>query len=144
MSDHPRAREATGSGTILGLVAVVIAVVALVLAGIALFQPGAAGQVPAPEAGTREFALSSDLVAESNRYHPATIVAFQGDDLVLHVTNRGEIPHGFVIEALGIEEILEPGDALDLNVSSVDGGVYRYYCHLHPGHIGGQLIVFDR
>jgi plastocyanin len=145
MSEQPGTRSgAAGSGMILGLVAVAIAILALVLAGIALFQPGAAGQVPSPATETREFALSSDLVAESNRYHPATIVAFQGDDLVLHVTNRGEIDHGFKIDALDIEEILAPGDARDFTVSGVDAGVYRFYCHLHPGHIGGQLIVFDR
>jgi plastocyanin len=27
-------------------------------------------------------------------------------------------------------------------VSSIDAGMYRFYCHLHPGHIGGQLVVF--
>jgi plastocyanin len=144
MSDQPRVGRATDPSMVLGLVAVVIAVIALVLAGLSFFQSGATGQVPSPGTETREFAISSDLVAESNRYFPATLVAFQGDDLVLHVTNRGEIPHGFAIDALDIEEILEPGEARDLTVSSVDAGVYRYYCHLHAGHIGGQLIVFDR
>jgi plastocyanin len=133
----------SGAAGMLPLVALVVAIVALVVAAYAVMQPGAA-QLPAPAAQEREVVLSSDLLGESNRYHPATVAAFAGDTITFQVTNRGDIPHGFRIEELGIEETVEPGQTAEVAAGVVEAGVYRYYCHLHPAHIGGQLVVYGR
>jgi plastocyanin len=122
------------------------AVIALVLAVIALVLPGPAFlQVPAAEgATTREFLMSSDAVEGSNRFHPATLHAFDGDAVVLRVTNRTGIVHGFTVAGLGIQDTLEPGESKEYRIEAAPAGLYRYYCHLHPGHIGGQLVVLSR
>jgi plastocyanin len=143
MTDQTVGGQGSAGSNLLTWIALALGAVALVAALYAMFA-GPGVQVPAPAAETRQMALSSDLLNESNRYHPSALVAYAGDTLAFNVTNRGEIPHGFRIETLGIEVIIEPGESTEQMATNVAAGVYRYYCHLHPGHIGGQLIVFGR
>jgi plastocyanin len=132
----------TGGLTIVGLI---VALGALVVGLLALMRsPDTALQVPAADPTQRTFALSSDLVNGSNRYHPPTLVAFAGDDITFNVTNRGEGEHGFTVDGLGIADVIDGGDSRDYTATNVAAGVYPYCCQLHPGHIRGQLIVFDR
>jgi plastocyanin len=129
----------------LWLVVVVIVVATIVIGVLGLTRGAGDLQVPAvQEPMERTFALSSDLVNGSNRYHPATLVAFAGDDIIFAVTNRGESEHGFTVSGLDISDVIAEGDAGQYTATDVPAGVYAYFCHLHPGHIGGQLIVFDR
>lgn len=120
-----------------------VAVVALAVALFALFQGGGA-QVPAGETTQQSFRLSSDLIEGSNRYHPATLVAFDGDAITFEVTNRGADTHGFSVPDLGIEATVDVGETEQFTAENVSAGVYDYFCHLHPGHLGGQLIVLSR
>ena len=122
-----------------------IAIAALIVSVLALALPGpTALQVPAPEPTTRTFRVVSDLLNASNRWYPSGLIAFEGDTLVFNVTNKGAIPHGFTVEGLGIQDVLNPGQSKEFNSAKVAEGLYRYYCHLHAGHIGGQLLVLAR
>jgi plastocyanin len=128
----------------MGSLGLLIAVVALAVALFAVMQ-GGASQVPAAEGPSQEtFRLSSDLLEGSNRYHPATLIAFEGDDITFEVTNRGADVHGFTVQGLGIEATVQAGETQQFSAPSVAAGVYNYFCHLHPGHIGGQLVVLSR
>jgi plastocyanin len=120
---------------------VVIAVVAVTLSVIALALP-AFRAVPAPT--TREFLLSADVVNASNRWYPSNLIAYAGDTIVFNATNRGTITHGFTVDGLGIQAVLDPGENQRFTAQSVGAGLYRYYCHLHGAHIGGQLLVLAR
>jgi plastocyanin len=143
MTDAPRTNSG-GSG--LTMVTLGVAVAALVIGLFAIMRSDDAGlQVPTDhDPMLRTFALSSDLVNGSNRYHPATLVAFAGDDIQFNVTNRGEGEHGFTVDGLGIADVIDEGETREYMASSVAPGVYPYYCQLHAGHIRGQLIVLDR
>ena len=122
-----------------------IAVVALIVSVVAIAWPApTALQVPAPAPTTRTFRIVSDLLNLSNRWYPSSLTAFTGDTLVFNVTNKGAIPHGFTVEGLGIQDVLNPGQSKEFTSANVAAGLYRYYCQLHAGHIGGQLLVLGR
>jgi plastocyanin len=143
MTDTPRTNSG-GSG--LTMVTLFIAVVALVIGVFAMMRAADTGlQVPTDQDPMlRTFALSSDLVNGSNRYHPSVLVAFAGDDIQFNVTNRGEDEHGFTVDGLGIADVVGQGETEEYMVSNVAPGLYPFYCQLHAGHIRGQLIVLDR
>jgi hypothetical protein len=42
---------------------------------------------------------------------------------------------------LGIKQTLPAGATGEVRLSPAASGLLRYYCPLHPGHIGGQILV---
>ncbi len=77
-----------------------------------------------------------------NVYIPSTIVATAGKGQVLSVYNTTEMPHGFAIDGLGIEEILPPGAEHRIVLPELTGNtVHHVRCHLHPAHRTGTLLV---
>ena len=68
--------------------------------------------------------------------------------LELVVANHTKNEHGFSIDKFNIKEVVKPGESktikisvTDLDATGTDQSAFRYYCQLHPGHIGGQLFV---
>lgn len=136
------AAEPKGVGGGLTKVGIVLAVLALVVSVVAIALPPPAPSTPAPT--SRRFVLSSDLLNGSNRWYPSSIIAFQGDSITFNATNRGIATHGFTVEGLNIADTIEPGQSKEFTASSVGAGLYRYFCQLHAGHLGGQLWVQSR
>jgi len=65
--------------------------------------------------------------------------------LVFKLINKLETDHGFAIDALKIRQVVKPGEELTVTVAMSDidtsASVVRFYCHLHPGHVGGTLVL---
>jgi hypothetical protein len=65
--------------------------------------------------------------------------------LTFKVTNKLDADHGFAIDALKVKQVVKPGEEVTISVPMGDldqaRAVYQYYCHLHPGHIGGTLVI---
>jgi len=86
--------------------------------------------------GTRFWLGGGDVDIKSNR---------GTNRLVLKLLNKSDVEHGFAADALKIRQIVKPGEEVTLSVplDELDAAVtvYRYYCHLHPGHIGGTGVL---
>jgi hypothetical protein len=81
-------------------------------------------------------------VGGKNVFIPSTIVVAGGRANQLSVYNATEAPHGFAIEGLGVEVVLQPGVETLVPLPAVEGGrVYRIHCQLHPPHRNGTLVV---
>lgn len=90
----------------------------------------------------KEFTLLTALVGESaNIWLPSTIIVNKGEEVKLKLRNVSDKEHGFSINALGIKEVIKPGETKEVTIKPNSEGVLYYYCHLHPGHVGGQLMV---
>ena len=77
-----------------------------------------------------------------NVFIPSTIVVTDGGPRSLSVFNTTDIPHGFKIEALGVETVLAPGEEKVINLPKLEGGqVLHVGCQLHPAHRGATLVV---
>lgn len=92
-------------------------------------------------------------------YPPTTVVDFKvrpGRPLLLKVSNQSEAEHGFFFSAeenqsaptvLKIKIVLKPGETKYIGIPTSDlfyatqGNLLYYKCHLHPGHIGGRLLM---
>jgi Cupredoxin-like domain len=82
------------------------------------------------------------LVGGKNVFIPSTIVVTDGGPRSLSVFNTTEMPHGFKIEALGIEVVLPPGEEKVIELPALKGGqVLHIGCQLHPAHRGATLVV---
>ncbi|GKS59974.1 hypothetical protein YTPLAS18_35010 [Nitrospira sp.] len=92
-------------------------------------------------------------------YPPNTVIDFKvrpGTPLVLKVTNNSSAEHGFQIDDavnvfapthLKAEVVLKPGETKYIGIPTSDlfyatrGNTLTYRCHLHPGHVGGKLLM---
>ena len=84
----------------------------------------------------------SALVGGKNVFIPSTIVVTDGGPRSLSVFNTTEMPHGFKIEALGIETVLPPGQETLIALPALRGGqVLKIGCQLHPAHRTATLVV---
>lgn len=130
------------SGKGLTYAGVAIAVVALILSVVAIALPAPKPTAPAPT--TRRFVLSADFLNASSRWYPSSFVAYAGDTITFNVTNRAPAQHGFTVDGLNIVDLVNPGQSKEYTAPNVAAGLYRYFCQLHAGHIGGQLLVLSR
>jgi hypothetical protein len=91
-------------------------------------------------------------------YPPVTVIDFKtrpGAPVLLKVTNNATAEHGFQLTAavnqsaptvLDTKLVLKPGETKYIGVPTSDlfyaaGNVLEYRCHLHPGHVGGKLLM---
>lgn len=90
----------------------------------------------------KEFTLMTAMVAEgANIWLPSTLIINKGEEVKLKLRNVSKAEHGFAIDALGVKEVIKPGETKEITIKPDAEGIQRYYCHLHPGHVGGQLMV---
>ena len=109
--------------------------------------PAAAPANPLPEMvnGVRKFTEVSVLIGETKFWLPSTIVVNEGDKV--EITLKNQVPgaqnnqHGFAIPAYGIEKIVTAGKPEKVEFTADKPGLFVFGCQLHPGHVGGQLIV---
>ena len=77
---------------------------------------------------------------------PGTIVVKKGSKVTLKLINN--VPadpkeHGFAIPAYNIAETVVRGEPKTVEFTADKAGVFPITCHLHPAHVGGQLIVLE-
>ena len=75
---------------------------------------------------------------------PSSLIVHQGDDVELTLINKLDDPHGFQIAALGIEEVVPPKAQLTVKFTAAQPGAHSYICHIHPPHIGGQMLILSK
>lgn len=91
-------------------------------------------------------------------YPPVTVIDFKarpGAPVLLKVTNKATAEHGFQLTAavnqsaptvLNTKIVLKPGETQYIGIPTSDlfyaaGNALEYKCHLHPGHVGGKLLM---
>ena len=78
---------------------------------------------------------------------PATIVVKKNENVRIKLINK--VPsdpnqHGFAIAAFKVEAVVTRGEAEVVKFVADKTGLFPINCHLHPAHIGGQLLVVER
>jgi hypothetical protein len=92
-------------------------------------------------------------------YPPVTVIDFKvrpGRPVLLKVTNKGIAEHGFQMTdapnagspfVMKAEVVLKPGETKYIGIPTSDmfyatqGNTLVYRCHLHPGHLGGKILM---
>ena len=92
-------------------------------------------------------------------YPPVTVIDFKvrpGRPVLLKVTNKSAAEHGFEMSdatnagtptVFKAQVVLKPGETKYIGIPTSDmfyatqGNTLIYRCHLHPGHVGGKLLM---
>lgn len=92
-------------------------------------------------------------------YPPVTVIDFKvrpGRPVLLKVTNKAAAEHGFEMTdatnagtptVFKAQVVLKPGETKYIGIPTSDmfyatqGNTLTYRCHLHPGHVGGKLLM---
>jgi nitrosocyanin len=109
----------------------------VLIGGLALAGARGAAQA-APTAGT--FTMVNVLASDAKVWLPSTIVVHSGEQITLILDNKLDEAHGFAIDEYGIQVVVQPKSTQKVTFTAKPG-VSRFYCQLHPAHIGGQVIV---
>jgi nitrosocyanin len=102
----------------------------------ALFAPLTLG---APK--MKEVAFLNVELEGSKIWLPGVLVLKRGEEVKIKLINKHKDPHGFAIDELAVQIVVEGASTKDLILKPARAGTFRLYCHLHPAHIGGQIIV---
>lgn len=105
----------------------------------------AAGMLAAVSAAaeTRKFYVYTVEVQGVKMWVPSTLVVQKGDTVEIDATSKIPGPnsvHGFTIEAF---KVIETADdhGKKITFTADRAGIFPFRCHLHPAHVGGQLVV---
>ena len=117
------------------------------IAALAAFALGA-GAIPATaradgfESDVDTIQVVSANVGGKNVFIPSTIVVVAGKPVTLSVFNTTDVPHGFAIPGLSIQEVLPGQQEHPIKLPALKGGkVYAINCQLHPAHRTATLVV---
>ena len=100
------------------------------------------GHVAAAE--SKKFTLINVLLEGTKIWLPSTLVVQQGDEVELTLINKLDEPHGFKIEDFGIEEVVQPKAQTTVKFTASKAAAHSYICHIHPPHVGGQILVLNK
>lgn len=117
---------------------VLIAAVSLV---IGIFQKGWA------QSSVAEVTLVNIEFEGTKIWVPGPVVVHKGDTVRIKAINnvKSDPPvHGLAIEAYGIQSVVNVGKPEAIEFKADKAGIFPITCHLHPAHVGTQLVVLDR
>jgi nitrosocyanin len=77
---------------------------------------------------------------------PGSVAVKKGDTVKIRAINnvQSDPPvHGFTIEAYGIQTVVNVGKPDIIEFKADKAGIFPIICHLHPTHVGTQLVVLE-
>jgi FtsP/CotA-like multicopper oxidase with cupredoxin domain len=95
-------------------------------------------------AESQKFTLINVLLDGTKIWLPSSVIVQQGDAVELTLINKLDEPHGFKIAAFGVEEVVQPKAQTVVKFTASQVGPQSYICHIHPPHVGGQLLVLSK
>jgi plastocyanin len=102
------------------------------------------GAGDAAAAEPKKFTLMNVVLDGTKIWLPSSLMVHQGDEVELTLINKLEDPHGFKIADGGIEEVVQPKAQTTVKFTASQPGALSYICHIHPPHIGGQILVLSK
>ena len=98
----------------------------------------------ATAAEPKKFTLINVLLDGTKIWLPSSVMVQQGDEVELTLINKLDEPHGFKIEAFGIEEVVQPKAQTTVKFTASKTGAHSYICQMHPPHLGGNILVLSK
>ena len=92
----------------------------------------------------KEFSLVNIEFEGSKIWVPGPIVVKKGDTVKIKAINnvKSEPPvHGLAIPAFGVQAVVNQGKPETVEFKADKAGIFPITCHLHPAHVGTQLVV---
>jgi len=102
------------------------------------------GAGDAAAAEPKKFTLITVVLDGTKIWLPSSLIVHQGEDVELTLINKLDEPHGFKIADVGIEEVVQPKAQTTVTFTASQPGAHSYICHIHPPHLGGQMLVLSK
>ena len=102
------------------------------------------GAGDAAAAESKKFTLINVVLDGTKIWLPSSLMVQQGDEVELTLINKLDDPHGFKIEDFGVEEVVQPKAQMTVTFTASRTGAHSYICHIHPPHIGGNILVLSK
>ena len=102
------------------------------------------GAGDAAAAEPKKFTLINVALDGTKIWLPSSLVVHQGEEVELTLINKLDDPHGFKIEDFGVEEVVQPKAQMTVTFTASRTGAHSYICHLHPPHLGGNILVLSK
>lgn len=112
--------------------------------------------VPATFAGTQKAKEQKSTVHEikleavvkdgTKYWLPSKVTVKKGERIHLRLDNHIPGPnaiHGFRLKDFHVEELVDE-KGKDVEFTADRAGTFKYDCHLHPAHVGGEFIVEEK
>ncbi len=93
-------------------------------------------------AETRSITIVNYEYEGVKQWLPGTIIVKKGDDVEITLINN--VPsgiHGFFIPDFDVRKEVKKGVKEVVKFKATKEGLFSMKCHLHPAHVGGQLLV---
>ncbi len=105
----------------------------------------APGRAVAADA-SRSFTVVNVEYEGTKIWLPTTLVVKKGERVRIKLINN--VPsdpnqHGFAITAFGVQAVVTRGEPQNVEFVADKTGLFPISCHLHPAHLGGQLLVVE-
>jgi plastocyanin len=100
--------------------------------------------VMANDHGTKAVEDSGKTEVELDDFYfePTVLTGKPGEKVTLELKNEGKTEHSFTIASQGIDQVIEPGDEAEVDVSIPKSGVVSFYCKFHQSSgMAGALAV---
>jgi plastocyanin len=94
------------------------------------------GETKYNDKGTETFTDTEfDVAVELDNFYfePTFIKSPGGATAMITLTNEGDVPHTFTVEALDVDEELQPGDSREIEVAIGTETRYEFSCRFHEG-----------
>jgi len=78
----------------------------------------------------------------TKQWLPGTIIVKKGEQVEITLIN--DVPsgiHGFFIPDFNIRKEVKKGKKEVVSFTADKDGLFEMKCHMHPAHVGGQLLV---
>jgi plastocyanin len=98
----------------------------------------------AAAAEPKKFTLINVVLDGTKIWLPSSVMVYQGEVVELTLINKLDDPHGFQIEAFAVEEVVQPQAQMTVKFTASQPGAHSYICHIHPPHLGGQILVLSK
>jgi plastocyanin len=86
-----------------------------------------------------------DVEVDDFYFEPTVLEGDAGQALTVNLANQGDAPHTFTVDELQIDQELQPGDTVIVDVTFPDSGALVFYCRFHAdgGMLGGLSVDGD-
>ena len=99
------------------------------------------------DAAAADFTIVNIEYEGTKIWAPGPIVVKKGETVKIKAINNVKsdpAEHGLAIEAFGVKQVVNRGKAETVEFKADKAGIFPITCHLHPAHVGTQLIVQEK
>ena len=89
----------------------------------------------------KQFTFLNVELEGSRIWLPGVVILKRGEEVSVKLVNKHKDQHGFAADELGVQAVVDGAATKELTIKPTRAGTFRLYCHLHPAHIGGQIVV---